>query len=256
MVYLIEILIYFASVYLILVQSLREKVLKIIKRAYSEGRKILLPHEAEKICKCYGIPVPKSGFAKTAEEAVKIASEIGYPVVLKIISPEIVHKSDVGGVALNLSSPEEVKKAFEEMLEKVSKVNPKANILGVYVQKMLPKGSIEVIVGGLKDQTFGPVVMFGLGGVFVEVLEDVTFRVAPLSKREALEMIKDIKGYKILKGFRNFPPRDLEAVADIIVKASHIIYNNQEIKEMDLNPVMVYEKGKGAYVVDARIILE
>lgn len=244
------------SVILILVQSLREKTSEILSRAYRQGRKILLPHEADEICKLYGVPTPRSGLAKTPEEAVELANKIGYPVVLKIVSADIVHKSDIGGVVLNLNSPKEVRKAFNSIMERALKAYPKAEIEGILVQKMLPKGGVEVIVGGLKDETFGPVVMFGLGGVFVEVLEDVTFRVAPLTMREALDMIRDIKGFKILKGFRNYPPRDLKAVADIIVKASQIIYENPEIKEMDLNPVIVYEEGKGAYVVDARILLE
>jgi len=226
---------------------------EILAQALKEGRKFLLEHEAKAICQKYGIPVTKFKVASSVGDAVKFAEEIGYPVVLKIVSPDIIHKFDVGGVMLNLKSAEEVKNAYNQIVENVRKYKPNARILGVNVQEMAPP-STEVIVGAIKDPQFGPTIMFGLGGIFVEVLKDVTFRIAPITEEDAKEMISEIKAYPILRGFRGAPPADIEAITKILVNTSKLVMEHQEIKELDLNPIMVYKSG--AKTVDARIILE
>ncbi len=227
---------------------------EIIEAARREGRRKLLEHEALSLVKAYGVPVPEFRLAKSVEEAVKAAKEIGFPLVLKVVSPDIVHKSDVGGVILNVNTEEEVVKAFNTIMTNVPKKAPGARIVGVLVQRMAPEG-LEVIVGATRDPVFGPVVMFGLGGVFVEVLRDVSFRVAPVDENEAMEMIREVKGYKLLQGYRNMPPRDVEALKRIIVAVSKLMMDLEEVSEMDLNPIMSYEAGKGAVAVDVRVIL-
>jgi acetyl-CoA synthetase (ADP-forming) len=221
--------------------------------AYKEGRKFLLETEAKTVCMEYGIPVTKFQLAKNEAEAVKFAREIGYPVVLKIVSPDIIHKSDVGGVVVGLKTAKDVRNAYKQILGNIKKHKTDAKIVGVLVQEMAPS-STEVIVGAIKDPQFGPAIMFGLGGIFVEVLKDVTFRIAPITEDEAHEMITEVKAYPLLKGYRNMPPADIEAIVQILLNASRLVMEHQEIKELDLNPIMVYEKG--AKTVDARIILE
>ncbi len=229
------------------------KISRIFDKARNESRKFLLESEAKAVCMEYGIPVTAFKVAKTEEEALKFADEVGYPVVLKIVSPDVVHKSDVGGVIINLKTPEEVKDARRKILANVKRHKADAEIVGILVQEMAPK-STEVIVGATKDPQFGPALMFGLGGVFVEVLEDVTFRIAPITELDAREMITEVKGYPLLKGYRGQPPADIDAIASILVNTSKLVIDRPEIKEVDLNPIMVYEKG--AKTVDARIILE
>ncbi len=230
-----------------------EEVSKIIENTLEKKRKNLLEPEAKAICQEYNIPVTRFKVAKKEKEAIAFAEEIGFPVVLKIVSPDVIHKSDVGGVILNLRTADKVEQAYRTILANVKTYKPNADIAGVLVQEMAPH-STEVIVGAIKDSQFGPSVMFGLGGIFVEVLKDVVFRIAPLTKQEAKSMIAEIKAYPVLKGYRNKPPLDTDAIANIIVNTSRLVTDHQEIKELDLNPVMVYEKG--AKVVDARIILE
>lgn len=226
---------------------------KIINQAKKEDRKSLLEPEAKMICAEYGIPVTKFEVASNQKEATKYASKIGYPVVLKIVSPDIIHKSDAGGVIVNLKSPVEVANAYNKISENVNKYKPEAKIVGILVQEMAPP-TTEVIVGAIKDPQFGQTVMFGLGGIFVEVLKDVNFRIAPLTTDDAKEMITQLKAYPLLKGFRNTPPADIDAIVEILCATSCLVMDNQDIKELDLNPVLVYEKG--AKTVDARIILE
>lgn len=228
------------------------KAKEIINKALNEGRKNLLEPEAKTICKEYGIPTPEFIVAKKVEEAIDFAEKIGYPVVLKIVSPDILHKTEAGGVLINLKSKAEVEKGFEKILENVKNYKPSAKIVGILVQKMAPQ-STEIIVGGIKDPQFGPTLMFGLGGIFVEVLKDVTFRVVPITEEDAKEMIKEIKAYQVLKGYRGQKPRDEEAIVKILLATSKLMLENEEIDQIDLNPIMVYEKG--ASVVDARIIL-
>jgi acetyl-CoA synthetase (ADP-forming) len=218
-----------------------------------ENRKFLLEPEAKTICMEYGIPVTKFKVAKNEAEAAKFAEEIGYPVVLKIVSSDIVHKSDVGGVIVNLKDAKDVQNAYKQILRNVKKHRADAKIVGMLVQEMAPS-STEVIVGAIKDPQFGPAIMFGLGGIFVEVLKDVTFRVAPITEEEACEMITEVKAYPLLEGYRNLPPADTEAIVKILLNTSRLVMEHQEIKELDLNPIMVYKKG--AKTVDARIVLE
>lgn len=225
----------------------------ILDKAVKEGRKHLLEPEAKTICMNFGIPVTKFKVAKNEAESVRFADEIGYPVVMKIVSPDIIHKSDVGGVLTNLKNSREVRNAHRQILSNAKKYRTDAKIIGVLVQEMAP-ASIEVIVGAIKDQQFGHTIMFGLGGVFVEVLQDVSFRVAPITNDEASEMITEVKAYPLLTGYRNIPPADIDIVAKILRSTSNLTMKHQEIKELDLNPIIVYEKG--AKAVDARIILE
>jgi len=226
---------------------------QIFEKAREEKRNYLLEPEAKTICSKYGIPVTKFRVAQNLEEAAKFAEETGYPVVLKIVSPDVIHKSDVGGVILNLKSSEEVRDAYNRILVNVKKYKPDAKIVGVLVQEMAPP-STEVIVGATKDLQFGPALMFGFGGIFVEVLKDVAFRIAPVSRSEAQEMITEVKAYPILRGYRGQPPADINAIVEILLNTSKLMMDHPEIKELDLNPIMVYEKG--AKTVDARIILE
>jgi acetyl-CoA synthetase (ADP-forming) len=226
---------------------------RIVNQAKKEGRKALLEPEAKAICMEYGIPVTKFKVALNEDEAAEYAGEIGYPVVLKIVSPDIIHKSDAGGVMVNLKNPAEVTVAYKKILENVKKYNANAKIVGVLVQEMAPQ-STEVIVGAIKDPQFGQTVMFGLGGIFVEILKDVNFRIAPLTTDDATEMITQLKAYPLLKGYRNTPPADIDALVGILCSTSRLVMDNPEIKELDLNPVMAYQKG--AKTVDARIILE
>ena len=218
-----------------------------------KGRKILTEPESKEVFKVYGVPVVEGQMAKTWEEAVVAAEKLGFPVVLKIVSPDITHKSDAKCVLIGLNDVAEVKRGFEQVMENAEKFKRDANIQGVIVQRMAPSGK-EVIVGMSKDPQFGPALMFGLGGVMVEVMRDVSFRVAPLNKRDALEMIREIRGYPVLQGARGGEPADIEALTNILIAASKMAMEWQEIKEFDLNPVFAYSKG--ALAVDARIILE
>lgn len=226
---------------------------RLFKETRNEGRGHLLENEAKTVCMQYRIPVTKFKLAESEPEAVKSAEEIGYPIVLKIVSPDVIHKSDVGGVIVGLKDSEDVREAYHQIMDNVKKHKPKAKIVGIFVQEMAPQ-STEVIVGATKDPQFGPTLMFGLGGIFVEILKDVTFRIAPITEDEAREMITEVKAYPLLKGYRNRPPADIEAIVSILLNASRLVMDHQEIKELDLNPIMVYEKG--AKTVDARIILE
>ncbi len=226
---------------------------EIILNALKEERRKLLEHEALEIIKAYGAPIADAGLAKTPEEAGELAEKMGFPVVLKIVSPDISHKSDVGGVIVGVNSKEEAIEAAKKIIENVSKNVPNARITGILVQKMAKKG-LEIIVGGLRDNIFGPVVMFGLGGIFVEVLKDVSFRVAPISYEDAYEMMKEIKSAKLLEGYRGQPPVDRKAIADIIIAVAKLLEENPEVDSVDLNPVIAYPDG--AVVVDARVILK
>ena len=225
----------------------------IFDQVKKEGRSILTEFESKKILKQAGISVVETKLAKTQKEAVSLSQKMGFPVVLKITSPDVIHKSDSGGVKLSINSMAEVKKAYDEILKKVRKQYPDAIFHGVSVQKMVRPGT-EVIVGVSKDPQFGPVIMFGLGGIFVEVLKDVTFRVIPVEQRDAREMIKEVKGYPLLQGYRGKESANISALVEIILKISKLIEENPHIKELELNPIFVYrEKAVG---VDARIILE
>jgi len=208
--------------------------------------------EAKKLLERYGIPFPKRGIAKSREDAVKIAKEVGFPCVFKILSPDIIHKTDVGGVILNINSEEEAAKAWDTIMENVKKKAPNARIEGILIEEMI-KGGYEIIIGGLRDPIFGPVVMFGgLGGIYTELFEDVSFRLAPIDEKEADEMIKETKGYKILIGYRGMPPANLDLIKKILVTVSKIMVDIPEILELDLNPVRAFPDR--VVVLDAKII--
>ncbi len=226
---------------------------KIINQAKKEGRKALLETEAKTIIAEYCIPVTKFKLAKSEKEAATYADQIGYPVVLKIVSPDIIHKSDAGGVLVNLKNSADVSNGYKKIINNVKKYKADAKIVGILVQEMAPQ-STEFIVGAIKDPQFGQTVMFGLGGIFVELLKDVNFRIAPLNTEDAKEMITQLKAFPLLNGYRNTPPADIDALVGILCAVSHLVMDQPEIKELDLNPVMAYPKG--AKTVDARIILE
>ena len=194
--------------------------------------------------------------AKTEEEAVELAEKNGYPVVMKIVSPDILHKSDAGGVKVNIKDEAGVREAYKTILENAKAYKPDANIHGIVIQEMAPWGT-EVIVGSVNDPTFGATVMFGLGGIFVEVLKDVTFRVAPITESEAMTMLTEIKSAPILDGVRGETTRDKAALAKVLTQYALMVNDlADEVKETDANPVLVYEEGKGVCIVDARIILK
>jgi acyl-CoA synthetase (NDP forming) len=226
---------------------------KIISQARSENRKALLEPEAKTICMEYGISVTKFNVAKNEKEAAEFAAATGFPVVLKIVSPEIIHKSDAGGVIVNLKTKEEVQAAYNKILQNVKAYKPDANIVGILVQEMAPS-STEVIIGAVKDPQFGQTIMFGLGGIFVELLKDVTFRVAPIDEQEAAEMVVGVKAFPLLNGYRGSKPADVKAIVNLLLCVSKLVMDHPEIKELDLNPILVYPQG--AKTVDARIILE
>jgi acyl-CoA synthetase (NDP forming) len=226
---------------------------KIICQARKEGRKVLLEPEAKAICADYGIAVTKFDVAKSEKEAENFAQQIGFPIVLKIVSPDIIHKSDAGGVIVNLKTKDEVRTAYNKILENVKKFKPDAKISGILVQEMAPS-STEIIIGSIKDPQFGPTIMFGLGGIFVELLKDVTFKVAPITAQEAAEMVVEVRAYPLLNGYRNTPAADVKAIVDLLLCVSKLVVDHPEIKELDLNPIMAY--AQGTKTVDARIILE
>ncbi len=227
------------------------EVKRIIERAKQEGRS-LLEHEAKAIVESYDIPVTKVRVVHNIDEAIEAAEEIGYPVVLKIVSPDIIHKSDIGGVIVNIKDSKGVRDAYERILTNVKQKKPDAKVVGILVQEFAPQG-LEVIIGLIRDPQFGPTVMFGLGGVFVEIFKDVSFRVAPLTEQDAEDMINEIRAKPLLYGYRGSEPVDVEAIKDALIKAGKMGLEIEEIAEMDLNPTMAYPNG--IKVVDARIIL-
>ena len=229
---------------------------ELINKAVSEGRVKLLEHEALALAEHYGVPVARYGIASSEGEVEEVVKSVGFPAVAKVVSPDISHKSDVGGVILNIKNSEEAVKAYRQIMENVRKYVPRARVAGVLYQKMAVPGYVEVIVGATRDPTFGPVIMFGIGGIFVEILKDVSFRVAPLEPEDAEEMIREIKTYKILEGYRGMPPRDIEAVKDILIRVSKLMLEVSDVQDIDLNPIMLYEKGRGAVAVDVRVILK
>ncbi len=226
---------------------------KILQQAKQEKRTQLTEIESKDLLKEAGIPVVEAKLARTKAQAISLSKQIGFPVVLKIVSPDVIHKSDSGGVKLGLSNATQVGKAYSEILSSVKQHYPNARISGVSVQKMVRPG-IEVIIGMTKDAQFGPVLMFGLGGILVEVLKDVSFRIVPLTKRDAREMIREIKGYPLLQGYRGQEPADIAVLEELLLKVSNFVEQTPQIKELDLNPIFAYKNG--AVAVDARVILE
>ncbi len=226
---------------------------QITDRAKREGRSVLTEIEAKQLLKQAGVSVVETELATSREEAISISQQFGFPVVLKIASSDVVHKSDAGGVKLGLKTSRQVGKAYDDILRAIRKEYPEAKIQGVSVQKMARPG-LEVIIGMSKDAQFGPVLMFGLGGILVEILKDVSFRIVPLVRRDAREMIREIKGYPLLEGYRGQEAVDVANLEEIILKVSSFVEQHPEVKELDLNPIFAYSDG--AVAVDARIILE
>ena len=221
-----------------------------------ETRRFLSEHESKIMLGNAGIPVPKEDIAKDKEEALGMAGKIGYPLVMKIESADIPHKSDAGGVKLNINSEKDVKKAYDEIMDSVTKYNSTAKINGILMQEMLPKGT-ELIIGVNNDPLYGPMILCGLGGVFVEIFKDVSLYPAPLNHKEALEMVKSLKGYPLLTGYRGGNELDVEALVDLIVKVSNFAIENKDtVAEIDINPVFLYEKGEGLSVADSLIIVK
>ncbi|KAF0112427.1 MAG: hypothetical protein FD147_23 [Chloroflexi bacterium] len=237
-------------------EKAKQMALDVIAKARADNRDSLTEIEAKEVFKAYGMPVTSISLSKTEDEAVALGKKIGFPLVLKIVSPDILHKSDAGGVKVNIKDEAGIREAFQTILKNAKAYKADADIHGVAIQEMAPWGT-EVILGSVNDPAFGPTVMFGLGGIFVEVLKDVTFRVTPVSHAQAEEMIGEIKGAPILAGVRGEKPRDKKELAKAIYQYSCMIYDLQdEIKESDANPVLVYEEGTGLKVADARIILK
>ena len=232
----------------------KAKVRELFDRAKAENRLALGDAEARDIMSAYGIRIPRSDLAKTPAEAVEMARSIGYPVVMKIASPDILHKSDIGGVRVNVRDDDQVRDTFDILVYRAQRFMPDAQIWGVLVQEMVSKGH-EVIIGVNRDPQFGPLLMFGLGGIYVEVLKDVTFRVPPISEQEAREMISEIRSYQLLRGVRGQKPSDLDAITDCLLRVAQLVTDFPEIAEMDINPLMVNEAGQGAVAVDMRFIL-
>lgn len=228
------------------------KATKIFEKVKKEGRPNLLEEEGQEVLHAYGFPLPKSELAKTENDAVKIAKKIGYPVVMKIASPQIIHKSDAGGVKVNLTNDDDVKSAFNEIVANAKKYNKKAEIKGVLVVEMI-KGGKEMIIGSKLEPGMGPVIMLGMGGIYVEVLKDVTFKLAPVTDKEADDMIASIKMRKILEGVRGEKPSDKAKLSECIQRLSQLVTDFKEIKELDMNPVLVMENGKGCKILDVRI---
>jgi len=220
----------------------------------SEDRLKVGDAEARQIMRAYGFTIPESELARDPEEAVSIAEAIGYPVALKIASPDILHKTDIGGVKLNLRSATDVKDAFDLVTYRARRYMPEANIWGALVQQMVPQGK-EVIIGVNRDPQFGPLLLLGLGGIYVEVLKDVSTRIAPVARWEAEEMIGELRSAPLLRGHRGEPPADLEAIVDCMLRVSQLAVDFPEIVELDINPLMVHEKGKGAVALDMRLVL-
>jgi acetyltransferase len=228
--------------------------MKIIKSYRSRNLLEIGEFDAKTIMESYGMTIPEGHFASTSEEAVRFANEMRYPVAMKISSPDILHKSDVGGVKIGLGSPTEVEDAFDLMMLRVGAKIPDADIKGVLVEEMITSGK-EVILGMKKDPQFGPMLMFGLGGIFVEVLKDVSFSLAPITAKECKKMIESTKTYKLLTGVRGQKAVDIQSIITSLLQLSQLVIDFPEFEEVDINPLKVGQPGEGSYVVDARIIL-
>lgn len=215
---------------------------------------MLTERASKEILAAYGFPVTREGLAATAEDAARLAREIGYPVALKIESPDITHKTEAGAIRLGLASEDAVRHAFDEVHQAARRYKPEARLQGALVQEMVPAG-LEVILGITNDPTFGPVVVAGLGGIHVELFRDVAYRIPPIDRIEALRMVRELKAYRLLEGLRGAPPRDIGALADLIVRISRLALElGSDLAELDINPLMLLERGMGARVVDALVI--
>lgn len=232
----------------------KKNVTGILSSIRKEGRLELTELDSKRVLAAWGVPVNRTELARDLSEAVKVAREIRYPLVLKIASPDIIHKNEAKGVKVGLTSELELRQSFGELIDNVHAYKPDAKILGVTIQEYLPPAR-EVIVGALQDPSFGATVMFGLAGVWAEVLKDISFRLAPLNAEDAREMIQEIKGYPVLAGIQRAPPADINALVDIIQKVGQLAHEFPEITEINLNPIFAFDDGKGAVTADARIVL-
>lgn len=228
---------------------------QVLETVRQDDRLAIGDSEARQILTAYGMKIPVSELAATPDEAVETANQIGYPVVLKIASPDILHKTDVGGVKVGLSNAEEVRDAFELMVYRAQRYLPQAHLWGCLVQQMVPSGGLEVLVGMNRDPQFGPLVTFGLGGIYVETLKDVTFRIAPFAIQSAEKMLSEIRARALLDGVRGEPPVDKEAIVDTLLRIGQLVQDFPEIVELDINPLMVYPEGMGAIAIDMRLVL-
>ncbi len=227
---------------------------QIFEGARHEGRSFLLAHEAQQLLGIAGIPVPQSRIARTLAEAARFAEEIGYPVVMKVVSRDILHKSDVGGVALDLDNTQEVIDAYGAILQNCRRHKPDALIDGIEVSQQVPPG-MQIIIGARRDPSFGPIIMVGLGGIYVEVMKDVSFRALPISRQEALNMLKELKSYPLLLGVRGEEKRDIDTVIDVLLRVGALLQQCGNIADIEINPLVVYEHGRGGIAVDARVLL-
>ncbi|MFW9993187.1 MAG: acetate--CoA ligase alpha subunit [Candidatus Odinarchaeota archaeon] len=243
--------------YVAIDESQRQGIEDIFNRVWNEGRVNLTEFEAKQVVSAYGIRVTKERLATTEEEAVEYSNEIGFPVVMKIVSPDILHKTDVGGVVLDIKNEQEARQAFSAIVINSRRHAPDADIKGVLVVEMIDpkKERREIICGVSKDPQFGPLLMVGFGGIFVEVMQDVSFRIAPISHVDAVTMLEEIKSYKLLTGFRGAPPSDVESLIEVMKKISQLVCDFPQIAEMDINPLFVYEKGSGTLSLDVKITL-
>ncbi|MFX1442214.1 MAG: acetate--CoA ligase family protein [Promethearchaeota archaeon] len=224
-------------------------IVEVLKKKIENGQNVLTEFESKELLKEIGIPIPAQNLTKTKDETLAAAEKIGFPVVMKLMAEDVVHKSDTGAVKLNIKNKEEVGNAYDELMK-----IPSQSEKQISVQKMADEPITELIIGMTTDAQFGPALMFGIGGILVELLEDVSFRIAPITEYDAKEMIHEIKGFPILDGYRGKPKADIDAIVDALLKISDLVVKNEEIYEMDLNPVFIY--GKGLICVDARIILK
>jgi len=227
---------------------------RVIDQALKEGRSFLLAHEGQAVMRAAGISIPQTRIAHSLEEAVRAAETVGYPVVMKVVSRDILHKSDAGGVALDLEDRNEVIDAYQAILRNARAYKADANIDGVEVSEMVEKG-METIIGARRDRTFGPLIMFGLGGIYVEVMKDVAFRALPINRKEIMAMVKEVRAYPLLLGVRGEEKKDLDSVIDTIVKVGTVLQRCERITDIEINPLMVYEHGRGVKAVDVRILL-
>ena len=230
----------------------KEKVVELIAKARKSGRLELGESEARDVVTAYGFQVPKSILARTSVDAIVAGEEVGYPLVMKIASPDILHKSDIGGVKVGIADPSETRRTFVAMMENARRRMPEAEIWGVLVQQMVGGGK-EVILGMNRDPQFGPMIMFGLGGIYVEALKDVSFRIAPLTPRDAEEMIREIHAYALLRGVRGEKPVNFEAIRDSLLRLSLLVTDFPEILELDINPLKVFSNGQMPIAIDARL---
>lgn len=226
---------------------------EILRKSIQSGNKVLPELEAHKICEAFDIKCPPTELVKSKEACIQAGNQMGYPVVIKIFSKQIVHKSDAGGVIVGIKNAEQLSESYDNMMKTVKERCPDAEIEGVMIQKMMDKG-VEVVIGAIKNPQFGPVVMFGMGGIYIEVFKDVAFRLAPVDKAEARRQIEQTKIFNILKGVRGEAPCDIEALCNMIVNVGKLISSYDEIEEIDFNPVICYPDH--CVAVDARMVLE